>query len=288
MADAPRVLLTGAAGVVGRAASAALHAAGVDVMPVARAPIAGGHAIDLTGRFGDGLAKLGAGDRPRTILHLAAAVPSARYPDAPETAALTRAIDRHVLEAATAWGAQVVYASGCSLYDRADPGFKTPASPLATGLSPYLQAKHDGERAFGEIGATVIRLSGPVGPGLPRGVVMKRFVDLARADAVLEIWGTGSREQDFIHVDDAAALLVAAAADPAPGIHNGARGEPTTMDVLAHAVVDVVGSGRVRRADRDDPCEGENARYSIAATRARFGWAPRRTLADMIRSAAEQ
>lgn len=289
MADCRPVLVTGAGGIVGRAAVAAVAGAGMNVWPVTRS---GNTAlnIDLTVPFEAGLGDIAAErDPPGLIVHLAAAVPhDPRYPDTPENAALTRAIDRHVLAAATAWDAHVVYMSSGSLYERGDPGFQTPDSPLATHLSPYQEAKLAGEHAFREIGATVIRLSAPAGSGLHAAVVMKRFVDLAHAGAVLEVWGNGSREQDFIHVDDVADLLAAAAAQPAPGTYNCARGEPTTMAVLAHAVVDVVGRGSVRLGTHDDPCDGETRRYSIGATGAQFGWAPRRTLADMIRSVAEQ
>lgn len=289
MADSRPVLVTGAAGIVGRAAAAAIAGAGMDVWPLARS---GDPAlrIDLTTPFEAGLGSIDAGrDPPGVILHLAAAVPhDPRYPDTQESAALTRAMDRHVLAAATAWGAHVVYMSSGSLYEHAGPAFKAPGSPLAARFSPYQQAKRDGEQAFGDIGATIFRLSAPVGPGLQAGVVLKRFVDLAKAGAVLEVWGSGSREQDFIHADDVADLLAATAARPAPGIYNCARGEPTTMAVLAHVIVDVVGRGRVRLATDGDPCEGDTRRYSIGATRAQFGWVPRRALADMIRSVAEQ
>ena len=289
MADSRPVLVTGAAGIVGRAAAVAVAGAGMAVWPVARS---GDTAlrIDLSTPFEAGLGCIAADrDPPGFILHLAAAVPhDPRYPDTQESAALTRAIDRHVLAAATAWGAHVVYMSSGSLYDHAGPAFKTPESPLATRLSPYQEAKLDGEHAFREIGATIIRLSAPVGTGLYDAVVLKRFVDIAGEGGVLEVWGRGSREQDFIHADDVADLLVAAAIRPHAGTYNCARGEPTTMAVLAHAIVDVMGRGGVRLGTHDDPCEGDTRRYSIGAARAQFGWAPRFTLADMIRSVMEQ
>jgi nucleoside-diphosphate-sugar epimerase len=287
MSDAAPILVTGAAGNVGRACVAALRGAGLVVWALSRSGGEGELAVDLSLDFESGLARLAHRFKraPSVIVHLAAAVPGdQRSPDIAATADITRAIDRHVHKAASAWGCRVIYSSGCSLYERSKPAFKLPSSPLAAGLSPYLEAKKQGEQLFQALDSTIFRLSGPVGPGIKRGVVMSRFVERCRADEPIEIWGSGLREQDFIHVDDIGQLIFAAVRDPARGIYNCASGRPVTMVELARETIRLHGKGRILFSGREDPLEGETARYSIEGTTTRFAWSPRIGLADMIRS----
>lgn len=290
MAEAKSILITGAAGSIGSAAALAFAAAGHQVWKLGRTPIKGFVTCDLTGPFETGLAKFPdlVGNVPDAIVHTAAAVPhDHRYPDTAASADLTRSMDEQVYRAASAWGSRVVYMSGCTLYDRKDPSFKTPESALSEDLTPYLEAKRDGERLFQSLASTIIRVSSPVGPHMKPTVVMKRFVDRSRAGQPIEIWGSGQREQDFVHVNDIASLLIAAfRRRPAltPQIFNCASGQPVAMIELARQVVEIVGQGDIIMTGRSDPAEGETARYSLELTQTEFDWAPAFGLVDMIRA----
>ncbi len=277
-------LLTGASGLVGRATATALVAAGWRVIALGRnaPPVAGveWRCLNLAAeRVPNDLV-----DIAEAVVHLAAAVPhAAEYPDTDASAALTEAMDYAVLAAARARGVPVVYASGCALYDRNDPAWKTEEARVVA-VSPYFRAKLRGENLFLNAlpGTIVMRVSAPFGAGLRRGLVLARFAEAARAGQTIQVWGTGSREQDFVHTGDIADFIVAALAAPRAGVWNVAAGRPITMLDLARLCVAAAGRGAVERCAQPDPAEGQTARYCIAAAQRDFGWQPRRTLRDWL------
>jgi nucleoside-diphosphate-sugar epimerase len=280
------ILVTGANGLVGAACTAAFTEAGREVVPISRCGL-GGPAIDLSRPFEEGLATLNfSGARiPEVIVHMAAAVPhDARYPDSPDSAALTRAIDRHVACACEAWGSRVIYMSSCSVYARRDTIPNSPRSPLADNLTHYAAAKVDGERLFRERDAAIFRLSAPVGANMRPGLVFSRFASACRTGHPIELWGTGTREQDFIHLDDICDLMLLATDSEVAGTYICARGRPVTMAKLAEEMVNFYGRGSVVAAERVDPLDGETARYDISDSKRAFGWEPRRDLAAMLTS----
>ena len=133
---------------------------------------------------------------PSVVVHLAAAVPGGSVPDDEITAAATRRIDAAVAAACRKWNSRVLYMSGANLYNRRDPNWKIPES-VVEGAGPYLAAKLDGERLFRHAcEAAVFRLSSPIGIGIRADLVFMRFLQAARAHEALQVWGSGSREQD--------------------------------------------------------------------------------------------
>jgi nucleoside-diphosphate-sugar epimerase len=194
----------------------------------------------------------------------------------------TRQIDTAVFAASVSLGCRLVYVSSCILYDPLDPVAKTEECDVRA-VTPYAGAKLAGEiKAATLDGAVVMRIPSPVGTRMRRATVLPRFVAQAARGEALEIWGSGTREQDFIHVRDLAAFVVLALAGDVRGTFNVASGRPVAMRVLADSVVRAVGQGSVRQATRPDPLDGATARYDTARARSEFGWAPRVDLDEMI------
>jgi nucleoside-diphosphate-sugar epimerase len=221
------------------------------------------------------------------VVHCAALVPTnPDHPDTPDSAAGTAAVDATVFRAALATGARVVYLSTCGLYD---PRTLEPKSEVSRVVprSPYFSAKLAGEQLFGRLpGTTVLRLSGPVASGMRPHLVLPRFVAAALRGETLTLWGSGSREQDFIAVDDIARLVRLVVDDPAAsGIYNAASGRPITMRALADLVVATVRSGAVALADRADPLDGETARYLVEKAGG-LGWVPRTRTEQLVQEVA--
>lgn len=280
------ILVTGANGLVGAACAAAFAKAGREVVAISRRGLVG-PAIDLSLPFEEGLATLDfSGARiPEVIVHMAAAVPhDVRYPDSPDSAALTRAIDRHVACAQDAWGSRIIYMSSCSVYARRDTTLNSPCSPLADNLTHYAAAKVDGERLFRERDAAIFRLSAPVGANMRPGLVFSRFANACRTGGRIELWGSGTREQDFIHLDDVCDLMMLATDSKVAGTYICASGHPVTMAKLAEEMVSFYGRGSVVAAEWVDPLDGETARYDISDSKRVFGWEPRRDRAAMLTS----
>lgn len=282
------ILVTGAAGIVGRAVAAAFEHEGWSVHRLVHRPTRlalDAQIVDLAAV--DDLTRRVA-ERPDAIVHLAAAVPHSKdYPDSPDSAALTRRMDANVLKAARAWNCLLVYASSCGLYCRDEPDTKTEASPIKDWGSPYFAAKAAGEAACADYNnAAVLRISGPIGPGLRAGVVMARFIATARDNKPITLWGSGSREQDFVDARDLARLCLAVVRQRAPGIFNAASGHTATMRELADTVIARIGGGKVAIADQPDPNENIFARYDVSKAARELNWRPAHSLADMVDSVA--
>jgi nucleoside-diphosphate-sugar epimerase len=278
---AATVLITGATGLVGRGVVAAFAAEGWSVLRHGRRPdLALDLVLDLALPGIDLTRTVAAA--PDLVVHLAAVVPGGGVADDETSAAATRRMDAAVAAAHRDWGSRLLYMSSASLYDRRDPAWKTADSPVE-GTSPYRAAKLAGEQLLSETcGATVFRLSSPIGPGMRPDLVFMRFLAAARAGQALQIWGSGLREQDFIAVEDVARLMVAAAHMFRSGIYNACVGQPTTMRELAVTVVAELGRGCLELTGKPDPGDGDTARYDISATRATFGWEPALALRDMV------
>lgn len=130
---------------------------------------------------------------------------------------------------------------------------------------------------------TVARVTNPYGPGQPSGRtaygVINRLIHLALADQVLPIYGDGTQQRDYIHVDDVvAALVVMGKSDKADGrVYNVASGIGTRMVDLAHAIVSLAGSGRVEHTPWPalaQQIETGDFVADISRIRAEIGWAP--------------
>jgi len=278
------VIVTGATGLVGRAVAERLHQNGAALVAVGRSSAETAAYefvdIDLERRSLDELADR----RPEAIVHCAAHVPGP--PDRPDdqmSADATRQIDAGVFAASLRLGCRVVYVSSCILYDPLDPVAKTETSDVRAG-TPYAAAKLAGEMEAATLDRSLImRIPSPVGARMRPTTVLPMFVARASRGETLEIWGSGTREQDFIHVRDLAAFVVLALATDVRGTFNVASGGPVTMRVLADSVVRVVGNGSVRQGNQADPLDGATARYDIARARSELGWEPRVNLDEMIR-----
>lgn len=261
------ILVTGATGVIGRALIKRLHAERLPCAVLSRDVL-----VDPVALANVSLRK------PSVLVHLAAVVPQPPViPDDETSAALTRNLDQRVLKAISRWNCHVVYASGCSLYPKGD---KTPKCEDEAGAeqitsSAYLASKQQGERDFLASGkATVLRISAPIGEGLPQATVLGRFIEAAKARGELEVWGTGQREQNYVDVADIADALLRAMILRPGKLINIAANQPITMLDLAKQTVEVFGGGVVRMLDKLDPKDGVSARYSNQRALDLLGWRP--------------
>lgn len=283
MSDRP-VIVTGAGGFIGWALATELHASGIPVLGIVRSPprIAAfsWRVLDLEV---DSLAAAVDGTVPEIVVHCAASVPAAplRLDDEPNADA-TRRMDSRVVDACAQLAVRLMYMSSCIVYDPADPQIKNERSSVHA-TTPYAAAKLSGELQAGALaGSVVMRIPSPVGGFGRRTTVFDTFVERAVRAQSLEVWGTGRREQDFIHVADIAEFVRRARSTRVDGIFNVASGLPITMRGLADTIVDVVGRGSVVLDNRPDPLDGQTARYDIRAARQLLDWAPRIGIRAMV------
>ncbi len=130
---------------------------------------------------------------------------------------------------------------------------------------------------------TIARVTNPYGAGQPEhrtayGVV-NRLIHLALADQPLTIYGDGSQQRDYIHVDDLVSALVTLAESPASEgrAYNVGSGAGTRMIDMAQRIIEIAGGGRVEHVAWPalaGQIETGDFVADISRIRRELGWAP--------------
>lgn len=245
------VLVTGASGFLGRNLVRALLAGGERVTALHRraTPPALTHE-NLTWRRGE----MDTADWPAllagatTVFHLAWSSLPASSTDAPgEDAAVNIAGSLRLIEAMRGGTARLIFASsGGTVYGDVAAGLAReddPKRPLsAYGVSKLaVEAYLDLFHRLEGLDAISLRLSNPYGAEQETGRnfgVVATFIARALSGEPCTVFGDGSAERDFIHVDDAVDALLKAAAvrDPVSRVFNIGAGESRSVLSLAAAI----------------------------------------------------
>jgi nucleoside-diphosphate-sugar epimerase len=253
-----RVLVTGAAGFIGRWVVAELLTRGHQVLPVDN--LSAGSAANLEELAGrPGLAELEVGDvrdpdacrrwtaQVDAVAHLAASISVQDSIDDPATTFDNDVVGTfHLLEGARASGARVLFMSTCMVYDRAGDegiGEDHPTKPA----SPYAASKLSGEaltlsyaHAYG-LPTTVVRPFNTYGPfqrSVGEGGVVAIFTRNSLLGNDLRIYGDGTQTRDLLYVEDCARFVADALfSDRATGrVLNAGTGVDISVNDLAAAV----------------------------------------------------
>lgn len=174
---------------------------------------------------------------------------------------------------------RVVVASSAAVYgDQGD--IDTDESAVRSPISPYGFHKMTAEilcdsysRFFG-VTASVVRLFSVYGEGLRKQLLWDALNKFERGE--FRFFGTGHEWRDWIHVDDAAALLAAAASADQPrfAVYNGGHDKATTRDVLTSLASLAGAAGEVTFTGETHT--GNPHRLTASCFRARhlLGWEP--------------
>jgi GDP-4-dehydro-6-deoxy-D-mannose reductase len=283
-----RVLVTGAAGFVGKRLCAALEARGdvalardreLDVCDAERVRAAVGESA------------------PDAIVHLAAISSVSECESDPARAFRVNLLgSRAVLEGALreAPRAWVLLVTSAAIYGSAQPGGAgfDESAPLRPGTS-YARTKAAADllgAAYAERGLAVVRARpfNHTGSGRPEAFVEARLArDIAeiaagRRPARLEI-ANATSQRDFLHVDDViAAYLALLDRRAAPGAYNVASGEPLTLATLAARLCRLANVSPAIVAT-SDPLRAPDATIGSAdKLRTATAWRPQRPLDDAL------
>lgn len=284
-----RVLVTGAAGFVGRRLCAALATRGDDVLARDR---------ELDVCDAAQVRHVVASAQPDAVVHLAALalVPEcARDPQQAFRVNLLGA--RAVLAAALreAPRARVLLVTTAAIYGSATPGsvgFDESAPLRPDSVYAHTKAAADLLGAvYAERGLAVVRARpfNHTGPGRPQAYVEARLarqvaeIAAGRRPPRLELANAAS-QRDFLHVDDVvAAYLALLDARVAPGAYNVASGEPIALRTLAERLCRLAGIAPELVAT-SDPLRPPDATIGVAhKLRRATAWRPRLTLDDALR-----
>jgi UDP-glucose 4-epimerase len=225
-------------------------------------------------------------DSPHVIIHCAGSGSVAFSVQHPlEDFARTVVTTANVLEYIRlhAPACRVIYPSSASVYGTVEvlpireDTRAAPISPYGTHklMSEQLIASH--ARQFGTLGA-IVRLFSVYGPDLRKQLLWDACSKLSRGE--MEFMGTGHEERDWLHVEDAAKLMLAAvdhASEECPVVNGGYGEGGTVRDIVTSLALCLlkqpsapIFSGAQRM--------GDPSQYiaDIAAAKA-WGWQPEHT-----------
>jgi UDP-glucose 4-epimerase len=250
-----RVLVTGAAGFIGRWVVGELLAQGHEVLPIDNLVAGDRAALDefagdpALQPFEEGDIRDAAACRRWTaqvdaVAHLAASISVQESIDDPGTTFENDVVGTfNVLEAARASRVRVLFMSTCMVYDRADDDGIAEDHPTKPA-SPYAASKLSGEaltlsyhHAYG-LPTTVIRPFNTYGPfqrSVGEGGVVAIFTRRSILGQELQIFGDGTQTRDLLYVEDCARFVVAAlTSERAVGrILNAGTGQDVSVNDLA-------------------------------------------------------
>jgi len=277
-----RALVTGTSGHVGGAIAAHLVEAGWDVFGLSRRP------SRVAGLRGQVLTSLGTPEfmadaravaaPPEVIVHAAANLDKNSLE--PTISLVNGLGTQQMLALAAEWGVKhFVYISGVPVIGTPEILPITEDHPVHP-LTAYHASKAYGDYLVDVVGrgglrAASLRLTSPVGPGMPANRILSVFAARAAAGEPLTLAGRGSRRQNYVDVRDVAIAVAQCVEREATGLFNVAGAESTTNLALAEACVRVLHSASaITFSGKPDPEEGIAWDISIDRARAAFGYQP--------------
>ena len=254
-----RVLVTGAAGFIGRWVVGELLARGHTVLPIDS--LVAGDVTNLDEFAAQpGLLPFEPGDvrdaaacrrwtgQVDAVAHLAASISVQDSIDDPPTTFENDVVGTfQILEGARASGARVLFMSTCMVYDRASSPAGIAETDPTKPASPYAASKLSGEaltlsywHAYG-LPTTVVRPFNTYGPfqrSVGEGGVVAIFTRLSLQGEPLRIYGDGTQTRDLLYASDCARFVCdALLSDAATGrILNAGTGADVSVNDLAASI----------------------------------------------------
>ena len=254
-----RILVTGAAGFIGRWVVGELLDRGHTVLPIDN--LVAGDVENLAEFAGHpGLLPFERGDvrdaaacrrwtgAVDAVAHLAASISVQDSIDDPATTFENDVVGTfQLLEGARASGARVLFMSTCMVYDRATTPAGISEDHATKPASPYAASKLAGEaltlsyfQAYG-LPTTVVRPFNTYGPfqrSVGEGGVVAIFTRQALSGEPLRIYGDGTQTRDLLYASDCARFVCdALLSDAATGlILNAGTGADVSVNELAAAI----------------------------------------------------
>jgi UDP-glucose 4-epimerase len=299
-----RVLVTGASGHVGGAIAAHLAEMRTEtrtqlvplrLVSLSRQAVAtdspGEHATFDIGVAGVADTIAAAIPRCDAIVHAAASLD--KDPHSPSIALTNCLGTQEMLRLASLWNAShFIYISSVPVIGvpRELPITEDhPTAPPSAYHASKLFGEHLVRLAAHDGFATVsLRITSPVGPGMPANRILSAFVRQAMANQPILLAGRGARRQDYVDVRDIAIAVEHCLSDAGvTGLYNVASGRAVSNEELARRCVAALRSQSPIEFDgKPDPDDAVAWDVSIGRARQRLGYEPRFDLEDSIRALA--
>lgn len=244
-----RILIFGSKGFIGKSAVKAFQKAGADVTAVSRTE------YDATDISEKNLRKLAEFIKNKdVIVNLMAVVNSHEKTATIESEIVNTQFPRFLMEAVRehAPKAKIIFSSSQTVYGKAKKTLIDESHPVEPDTL-YAKQKRVAEKIYEEyareygIAVTILRMSNVYGPDAPTSrSVISLFLERAKADKDITVFGEGDELRDYLYIDDTANALVVAAISPlAHHIYNVGSGEASCLTEIAKKAVANTGKGRI-------------------------------------------
>ncbi|MDP9263652.1 MAG: NAD-dependent epimerase/dehydratase family protein [Acidobacteriota bacterium] len=253
------VLVTGAAGFLGRNLTGALLAADAQVIALVRSRSNAGRLADIAGkasilecdlRQAQQVKELGRLQGIRYVFHLAAGGADGSQEDPSALIADNVVATGNLLQCASQWKLdRFVYSGSCFEYRAGkllpestppDPRSIYAATKSAATLLVQAYARTAG------MPAVVLRLFTPYGPWEAERRLIPYVIQSALKNAEIRLT-SGAQTRDFVYVEDAIEAMLVAAVHPqaANGVYNVCGGKATSVQQVVKTVLTLTGSSSV-------------------------------------------
>jgi UDP-glucose 4-epimerase len=219
---------------------------------------------------------------PDVVIHLAAFIPYGKFNEPSEDFERVNVMLTEQLALAYP-EARWVFASSVSVYGNLKSDVLTSASSVQPdGL--YAKSKWRAEQIVSRLSnAAVIRFSSIIGKGMKPVSVVPKWIEQAKNEKRITVWGTGTRTQNYLDVRDAAKLVELLVMSDYKGIVLGvAPREHANMEV-ARVIAEILSAEIVHTPHADD----EGVQYDDYATHKRIGFITKFELRETIRHMIE-
>jgi UDP-glucuronate 4-epimerase len=293
------VLVTGAAGLIGNAVRTKLEASGRSVIPIDLVDHTDEGKAVLVCDIGDihRLHGIAASHQLSGIIHCGAFSGPMVARDNPFSMVQVNVVGTaNILELARLLdGVRVVYCSSTSVYGSAPRPEPVPEDVALFPVSVYGASKVAGEQLLAayasqfNLDGVSLRLSWVYGPRRTTDCVVRTMITNAQAGKPTHIpYGRGFRRQ-YIHVEDAAAALIAALDRPNPPrrTYSITGGTYLTFDEIAATIKRILPGAEIELGPGPDPNDGVQPRFDVSAAERDLGFRPRLTFEEGVRQYAE-
>lgn len=151
-----------------------------------------------------------------------------------------------------------------------------PACPLTAYHASKLFGEHMvAIAAHDALVGTTLRLTSPVGPGMPHNRILSAFVKQAMTDRPIRLLGRGTRRQNYVDVRDIAIVIEQALHRKIAGVFQIAGRTCISNLELAHKCIRLLeSSSDVQFTGTPDPEEGVTWDVSISKAESMLGYDP--------------
>jgi UDP-glucose 4-epimerase len=182
---------------------------------------------------------------------------------------------------------KVIYASSCAIYgDTPHLPLKENESPIP--LSPYAVSKlvdeyycHVFTKVY-ELPTISLRYFNVYGPRQDAesdyAAVIPKFIKTILQEKPPIIYDDGEQTRDFIFVKDVVDANILAAESNATGVFNIASGKKLSINTLAHAIIDVMGTPLKPIHDKPRPGDIKNSLADVSKAKKKLNFNPKHSL----------